>query len=135
MGYTTRLKEHQLKLLEPIIEKLDKLSPGGSFALRDTEVNINQLRYLIYSHLYGAGIKPYFVIRRESPTTLRVVRRSEPAPQIIEGSANDKARNFVIERMLEIEDEAEALAFARAETNDILFMSQVLEEWRRVRGA
>ena len=134
MSYTTKLKDHQLAVLEPITKRIDELRSGESFALRDSEKNVDQLRHLIYSFLYLMGIKPYFVLKRETPTQLRILRKAEPAPTIIEDSQSRKAAEFVADNLLQIDDEATAIAVAKESTDDVVFVSEILEEWRRMRG-
>ena len=112
------------------------MPPDESLVLEDTPENILTLRYHIYTWLHLNSLKEVYVLRREAPTRLRIVRKAIPAPKILSIERLTTAEEFVKERMLDIETREEAVqtveqAILDGEISPDL-LPEIMEEWRRI---
>lgn len=133
MSYTAKMSPIQAETLGPIIPRIEALRPNEILTLTDASPeSTERLRSWIYGWMFLSNLKPYYRVRKISPTSLVILRLPIPAPRIeTEGS---EVSDYVRDHMLEIGDEQSALDHLRCSGREPAFILAALNEWKRVMG-
>ena len=136
MTYPTKLTNQAELVLAPFLPQLKTLRDGESFVLEDTAEAMDTLRYYIYSWLHLNSMKELYALRRETPTTLRILRRTIPDPKLISVEMLSSAEEFVKDYLLDTEtwDEAKGIVVEAIEKGrmSVDLLTEVEAEWRRI---
>ena len=140
MGYAKNLSDEGFEVMRGLGEKILKLKGGEVLTLEDSEEALNRLRSIIYTWLHANGIKKFIVLKRETPLRLRIVKKVELSPKVVDvGGEYSIIETFVMDNMLEVEDASEAQSIINdAIASDELRLedsSRVIEEWQRICGS
>ena len=108
MTYPKQLTNAAELVLAPFLPKLKGLGEGKSFVLEDAPEAIDTLRYYIYSWLHLNSLKELYILRRETPKQLRILRRTIPDPKLVSMELTSAVEEFVKSELLEAETKEEA---------------------------
>lgn len=133
MTYPKELSKNQTQLLKGIVEEITTLEEGHSLGLQSA--NIDELLYALYSWRHINGLKKEYRISRESPSSIRVLRRATTV-RVFRSSedALRKGVDFVHKELLDILNREEAL-FRIKEALRPEEAEYAIEEWDRINGA
>jgi hypothetical protein len=117
-----------------ITDKLEDMSPGQVLTVTpEPDVSITSIRQLLYSYLHYMRLKTAFKITQPSPDFLQVIRKRTMTATIKVEGKSEKAQVFVVDHLLDINNEDEALKLIRESMDKDLWI-ETLEEWRRICG-
>ena len=138
MTYPKQLTNQAELVLAPFLPRLKTLGEGESLVLEDSTEAIDTLRYYIYSWLHINSLKEIYSLRKETPTTLRILRKAIPDPKIVSVQRLSNAEEFVQQHLLDTEtwDEAQIIVTKAIETGELSgdYLVEVMDEWRRING-
>ena len=107
MAYGRQLSPAQEHRLAPILAQRERIQPGRTMTIEDTPENISLIRYDLYTYFHLTGVKAYYRITSENPTTIRILRRAGFNPKI--SVEEDEATRFVSDQLLDCDTEELAL--------------------------
>ena len=138
MTYPKKLTTQAELVLAPFLPRVKKLKDGESLVLEDTAENIATLRYYLYTWLHLNSLKEIYVLRKESLTQMRILRRSIPTPKIVSVESLSSVEEFVMNNLLDTETPIEASdIITTAIANGKLspdHLEDAMSEWRRING-
>jgi len=141
MTYPKKLSQLGLLVLTEsgTLSKLSTLAPGSAFTCEGSPASIDKLRYYLYIHLYHQGLRTEYSLRRETPTSLRIVRRPTFSVRISSVETLTPSQEFVKATLLDVTSLDEAITKIDKAIDVGLVLSEdipdILEEWKRVQGA
>ncbi len=119
-------------------QKMLRMKGGDSFVITSPSTATKQIEYWIRCWLFVEGHpKGDFRISRESPSTLRILKRYGSKGEITEDNTSDGVR-FMLDHLLEIGEEEDVIILLQeARKEGKLGPEQFLKalsEWRKVIG-
>ena len=133
-----RLTNEAWSVVKPILTKLYKLPPGAKFTISFTQPSYaNRTRDWLYKYLREMNQKSLCKICKESATILSIQHLEVFAP-IFSKEALGNVEQFYLDHLVNINDEAEALALIQAalKAGEITHaeVMAIGNEWRRQNG-
>jgi len=124
--------------IEPYTRKMKEMKGGTSFTLTTPEEASKLTEYWLRCFLHTEGYpKGTFRISRENPSTIRILKRFGAQTHLKEDSKG-KGTAFVLDNLLEIQDEPKAIAILQeareAGKLSSFELLDALREWRKVMG-
>jgi len=117
-----------------ITDKLEELKPGEVVTVRQADQRLlAKLRNLLYSYFNHTRIKPLFKLTQPSPVFFQVIRTQAVSAEVSVTGKSQTAEDFVLDHLLTISSEDEALDLIRQNLDKDLWI-ETLDEWRRIIG-
>ncbi len=119
-------------------QKMLRMKGGDSFVITSPSTATKQIEYWIRCWLFVEGHpKGDFRISRESPSTLRILKRFGSKGEITEDNTSDGVR-FMLDHLLEVKEEDEVVVLLQAARKEGKLgpeqFLKALGEWRKVVG-
>ena len=132
MTYLNQLSGHQMSIIGPSIEAAQRLKPGQEVSVMFASPEYTtKVRFWIYSYLHINNLKAIYTLRQISPIKFVIRRKEEEHGVIVEPPLN-LAENFVIECLLDVVEESEALrCITESDLSDQAKL-HALSEWKRI---
>lgn len=131
--YTKKFVPERYLEIKPILEKIQKLSPGEVLLVRDSNESLYSIRWLLYDWLYHMGLKNLFKIATEEPN-LRIIRKKNlhfetKREQVL---LSDQAKAVLVDLLMLDEKELDEAVAKEVEKGslDKLEVKAVKEQWR-----
>ena len=138
MPYPRTLSLEIRSEISSFTQKMLRMKGGDSFVITSPSTATKQIEYWIRCWLFVEGHpKGDFRISRESPSTLRILKRYGSKGEITEDNTSDGVR-FMLDHLLEIGEEEDVIILLQeARKEGKLGPEQFLKalsEWRKVIG-
>ena len=134
MTYPRQLTRTQENTLQPILDRLSKVSSGERFYIYDSPAACSTLRYILYAWLHNNNLKNYFKLENVRPGVMAIKKMAMPQPKISSQGVDKRVDNFVLDHLLDITNENEAIAQVREHNLDDELAVKVIDEWRRLQA-
>jgi len=132
MTYLNQLSGHQMSIIGPSIEAAQRLKPGQEVSVKFASPEFTtKVRFWIYSYLHINNLKSIYTLRQISPIKFVIRRNEEERGVVIEPPLN-LAENFVIECLLDVVEESEALRCITESDLSDQSKLHALSEWKRI---
>ena len=134
MTYPRQLTKAQESTIQPILDRLSKVPAGERFYIYDSPAACSALRYLLYAWLHNNNLKRYFKIENIRSGVMAIKKNAMPQPKISSQGVDTRVDNFVLDYLLDITNENEAIAQVREHSIDDELAVKVIDEWRRLQA-
>ena len=132
MTYNKRLSARQIKILRFVLPQIVSLKPGEGISLETQDSG--ELIYALYTWRYLNDFKEAYRISKESPTSIRVLKRANaPKVQMVDESSKQKGVSFTQETLIDVLSEEEAKRIIKANLSAEEGV-HAFEEWKRING-